>query len=76
MMTTGRRAVMVLNPDMSEGTILLMAVLRTLSTQFRNLRPILAQLVKDVVQLGVCNTQFVKSIRKEIISFICVASTY
>jgi hypothetical protein len=35
------------------GTILLMAALRVLSTQFRNLRPSLAQLIKGVVQLGV-----------------------
>jgi hypothetical protein len=43
----------MLNPDRSEGTILLMAALRALNTQFRNLRPSLAQLVKGVVQLGV-----------------------
>jgi hypothetical protein len=53
MMTTGQRAVKVLNPDRSGGTILLMATLRALSTQFRSLRPSLAQLDKGVVQLGV-----------------------
>jgi hypothetical protein len=37
----------------SWGTILLMAALYALSTQSRNLRPSLAQLVKGVVQLGV-----------------------
>jgi hypothetical protein len=53
MMTTGRRAIKVLNPNMSGGTILLMAALRVPSTQFRNLRPSLPLLVKGVVQLGV-----------------------
>jgi hypothetical protein len=53
MTPTGQRAVRVLNPDRSRGTILLMAALRALSTQFRNLCPSLAQLVKGVVQLGV-----------------------
>jgi hypothetical protein len=53
MMTTGRRAVRVLSPDRSAGTILLMAALRALSTQFHNLHSSLAQLVKGVVQLGV-----------------------
>jgi hypothetical protein len=53
MMTMGRQAVKVLNPDRNGGTILLMVALRALSTQFRNLRPSLAQLVKGVVQLGV-----------------------
>jgi hypothetical protein len=53
MMTMGRRAVRVLSPNRSGGTILLMAALRVLSTQFHNLRSSLAQLVKGVVQLGV-----------------------
>jgi hypothetical protein len=39
----------VLNPDRSEGTILLMAALHVLSTQFHNLCPSLAQLVKGMV---------------------------
>jgi hypothetical protein len=52
-MTTGRRVVGVLNPDRIGGTILLMAALRTFSTQFRNIRLSLAQLIKGVVQLGV-----------------------
>jgi hypothetical protein len=49
MMTMRRQTLRVLNPDKSGGTILLMAALRALSTQFRNLRPSLAQLVKGVV---------------------------
>ena len=53
MMTMGRRAERVLNPDRSGGTILLMAALCALSTQFRNLCLSLAQLIKGVVQLGV-----------------------
>jgi hypothetical protein len=52
-MTMGRRAVRVLSPNRDWGTILLMAVLRALSTQFHNLRTSLAQLVKGVVLLGV-----------------------
>jgi hypothetical protein len=36
----------VLGPNRGEGTILLMAALRTLSMQFRNLRSSLAQLVR------------------------------
>jgi hypothetical protein len=43
----------VLNPDRSEGTTILIVARCALSTQFCNLRPILAQLVKGVVQLGV-----------------------
>jgi hypothetical protein len=49
MMTMGRRAVRVLSPDRSRGTILLMAALRTLSTQFRNIHLSLAQLVKGAI---------------------------
>jgi hypothetical protein len=52
-MTTGQRAVRVLSPNRGRGTILLMAALHALSTQFRNLRPSLTQLVKGVVQLSV-----------------------
>jgi hypothetical protein len=51
MMTTGRQAVRVLSPDRGRGTILLMAALRVLSTQFRDLCMSLAQLVKGMVQL-------------------------
>jgi hypothetical protein len=47
------RAVRMLNPDRSGGTILLMAALHTLSMQFSNLRLSLEQLVKGVVQLSV-----------------------
>jgi hypothetical protein len=43
----------VLNLDRRGGTTLLMAAHRALSTQFHNLRPSLAQLVKGVVQLDV-----------------------
>jgi hypothetical protein len=39
----------VVNPNRSGGTILLMVALRALSTQFCNLCPSLAQLVKGVV---------------------------
>jgi hypothetical protein len=46
MITTGRRVVRVLSPDGSGGTIFLMAALHALSTQFCNLRPSLAQLIK------------------------------
>jgi hypothetical protein len=53
MMTTGQRAIRVLSPNRGGGTILLMMALHALSTQFRNLRPSLAQLIKGVVQLGV-----------------------
>jgi hypothetical protein len=53
MITMRRRAVRVLSPNRGGGTILLMAALHALNTQFRNLRPSLAQLVKGVVQLGV-----------------------
>jgi hypothetical protein len=53
MMTTEQRAVRVLSSNRGGGTIFLMVVLHVLSTQFRNLRPSLAQLVKGVVQLGV-----------------------
>jgi hypothetical protein len=53
MITMGHRAVRVLNPDRSGVTILLMAALRTLSMQFRNIFPSLAQLIKGVVQLSV-----------------------
>jgi hypothetical protein len=52
-MTTGRRAIRVLNFDRSEGTTILIVVHRALNMQFRNLSPSLAQLVKGVVQLGV-----------------------
>jgi hypothetical protein len=52
-MTTGRRAVRVLNPNRSGGTTLLMVTRCALSMQFCNLRLSLAQLVKGVVQLGV-----------------------
>jgi hypothetical protein len=51
--TTGRRVVRVLNPDRSGGTTILIVARCTLSTQFRNFRPNLAQLVKGVVQLDV-----------------------
>jgi hypothetical protein len=43
----------VLNPDRSGGTTILIVVRYALSTQFRNLRPSLAQFVKGVVKLGV-----------------------
>jgi hypothetical protein len=49
----GGRAVRVLNLDRSGRTTILIVALSALSTQFRNLRPNLAQLVKGVVQLGV-----------------------
>jgi hypothetical protein len=49
----GQRAVRVLSPNRGKGTILLMAALHALSTQFCNLYMSLAQLVKGVVQLGV-----------------------
>ena len=52
-MTTGRRAVRVLNPDRSGGTTILLVARCALSTQFHNLHLSLAQLVKGVVQLGV-----------------------
>jgi hypothetical protein len=39
----------MLNPDSSGGTIFLMAALRALNTQFRNLCSSLVQLVKGVV---------------------------
>jgi hypothetical protein len=48
-MIMGRRVVRVLSPNKGRGTILLMAVLRALSTQFRKLHPSLDQLVKGVV---------------------------
>jgi hypothetical protein len=51
--TTGRRAVRVLNPDRSGRTTILIVARYALSTQFRKLRPNLAQLVKGMVQLGV-----------------------
>jgi hypothetical protein len=53
MMTTGPRAISVLSPNRSEGTILLMTALHVLSMPFNNLCPSLAQLVKGVVQLSV-----------------------
>jgi hypothetical protein len=52
MMTMGRRAVRVLSPNRGRGTIVLMAALRALSTQFHDLCMSLAQLVKGVVQLS------------------------
>jgi hypothetical protein len=51
--TTGQRAVRALNPDRSGRTTILIVTHCVLNTQFRHLRPNLAQLVKDVVQLGV-----------------------
>jgi hypothetical protein len=52
-MTTGRRAIRVLSPSRGGGTILLMAALCALSSQFRDLRMSLSQLIKGVVQLSV-----------------------
>jgi hypothetical protein len=43
----------VLNPDRGRRTTIQIVACCTLSTQFRNLCPNLAQLVKGVVQLGV-----------------------
>jgi hypothetical protein len=43
----------VLNPDRSGGTTILITARCALSTQLRNLRPNLAQLIKGMVQLGV-----------------------
>jgi hypothetical protein len=43
----------MLNPDTGGRTTIEIVVCYALSTQFRNLRPNLAQLVKGVVQLGV-----------------------
>jgi hypothetical protein len=43
----------VLNPDRGGRTTIQIVVCGTLSMQFRNLRPNLAQLIKGVVQLGV-----------------------
>jgi hypothetical protein len=51
--TRGQRVVRVLNPNRSGGTTILIVARCALSTQFCNLRPNLAQLVKGVVQLGV-----------------------
>jgi hypothetical protein len=51
--TTGRRAIKVLNPDRSGGTTILIVARCALSTQFYNLRLNLAQLVKGMVQLSV-----------------------
>jgi hypothetical protein len=45
--------VRVLNPDRGESTIIHIVARCTLNTQFRNLLPNLAQLVKGVVQLDV-----------------------
>jgi hypothetical protein len=53
MVTTWWRAVRVLSPNGSEGTTLLVAALRALSTQLRDLHTSLAQLIQRVVQLGV-----------------------
>jgi ABC-type cobalamin/Fe3+-siderophores transport system ATPase subunit len=53
MVTTWWRAVRVLSPNGSGGTTLLVAALRALSTQLRDLRTSLAQLIQRVVQLGV-----------------------
>jgi hypothetical protein len=68
MMTTGRRAVRVLSPDRGGGTILLMEALHALSTQFHNLRPSLAQLVKGVVRLGVEHDDQVDNVAQSRIS--------
>jgi hypothetical protein len=43
----------VLNPNRGGRTIIKIVACRAFSTQFRNLRPNLAQLVKGVVQLCV-----------------------
>jgi hypothetical protein len=43
----------VLNPDRGGRTTIQIVARCTLSTQFRNLRPNLAQLVEGVVQLDV-----------------------
>jgi hypothetical protein len=51
--TMGRQTVRVLNPDRGGGTTIQIVACCALSTQFRNLRPNLAQLVKGVVQLCV-----------------------
>jgi hypothetical protein len=45
--------VRVLNPDRGGRTTIQIVACCALSTQFRNLHPNLAQLVKGVVQLGV-----------------------
>jgi hypothetical protein len=45
--------VRVLNPDRGGRTTIQIVACCALITQFRNLRPNLAQLVKGVVQLGV-----------------------
>src|SRR5688572_28121386 len=45
--------VRVLNPDRGRRSTIQIVVCRAFSTQFRNLRPNLAQLVKGVVQLCV-----------------------
>jgi hypothetical protein len=45
--------VRVLNPDRGGRTTIKIVACRAFSTQFRNLRPNLAQLVKGVVQLCV-----------------------
>jgi hypothetical protein len=49
----GRRAVRVPSPDRSERTTILIVVRCALNTQFWNLCPNLAQLIKGMVQLGV-----------------------
>jgi hypothetical protein len=49
----GRRTVRVLNPDRGERTTIQIVACCALNTQFRNLRPNLAQLIEGVVQLCV-----------------------
>jgi hypothetical protein len=51
--TTGLRTVRVLNHDRGGRTTIQIVARCALTTQFRNLRPKLAQLVNGVVQLGV-----------------------
>jgi hypothetical protein len=48
MITTGRRVVRVLIPNIGGGTILLMVALHALNTQFCNLHTSLAQLIKGM----------------------------
>jgi hypothetical protein len=51
--TTWRLTIRVLNPNRGGRTTIQIVVHCALSTQFCNLRPNLAQLIKGVVQLGV-----------------------